>query len=64
MRTFYFTFAVWHDTHWRANARRAWRQRRYWLAAPLTPHITGRAFSVQLGPLTFRFTAQGVQHNG
>jgi hypothetical protein len=64
MRTFYFTFAIWRDSHWRAAFRRAWRKRRYWLALPATPHIEGRAMSLQLGPLTFRFTAQGVHHNG
>ena len=64
MRTFYFTFSIWHDGLWRQNTRRAWKQRRYWLALPVTPHVQGRAVSLQLGPFTFRFTAQGVHHNG
>ena len=59
MRVFRLSFALWFDPNWRANFRRSWRSRRYWLAAPAAEALTGRAFAVQFGPLTLKLYAQG-----
>ena len=61
MRTLYLTFALWYDPHWRTNFRRSWKNRRYWLAKPCTPHVRGRALTLQLGAYSIRITFVGAE---
>ena len=62
MKTFSLTIAIWHDTFWRQNLRRSWKSRRFWLAKPCTPHVYGRALSLQFGALTIRITTVGAEN--
>ena len=59
MRLFRITFSLWYDPHWRANFRRSWKTRRYWLAAPGAQALAGRTLALQLGPLTFKLLLMG-----
>ena len=64
MRVMRLTFAVWYDEHWRAGFRKAWKQRRYWLARPEAKSLHGRALALQFGPVTLKWTAEGRKENG
>lgn len=59
MRLIRFSTSIWFDPHWRANFRRSWRARRFWLAAPATNPRSGRALALQFGPLTFKIHFEG-----
>jgi hypothetical protein len=59
MRVFRLTFSLFYDPYWRDGFRRSWRTRRYWLAVPATRALNRRALALQLGPLTFKLSAQG-----
>jgi hypothetical protein len=63
VRTFYLTFAVWHDPFWRANFRRSWKKRRYWLMRPPALHVAGRALALQIGAYTFKITTVGAHRD-
>ena len=59
MRVIRLSASLWFDPHWRANFRRSWRSRRFWLAAPAARPRTGRAVALQLGPFTFKLHLEG-----
>jgi hypothetical protein len=62
MRVFRVSFSLWYDPRWWAHRRHSWRHRRYWLARPVAPTVDGRALALQFGPVTLKWTAQGVNH--
>lgn len=64
MKVFRISFALFFDPYWRASFHRSKKTRRYWLAAPGTKALTGRAFALQLGPLTFKLHTQGPASRG
>lgn len=64
MRVIRINFSVWWDPQWRSNFRRAWKQRRYWLAKPEMIVIppTAHPLALQFGPVTLKFILEGKDH--
>ena len=59
MRIFKITFALWYDPFWWELRRLSWKKRRYWLARPATSAVGGRAFALQVGPVTLKWSLHG-----
>jgi hypothetical protein len=62
MRVLRISLSLWIDTQWKANFRRSWKRRRFWLAKPEYTAIAGRPLAVQFGPLTVKIILEGKDH--
>lgn len=61
MKKFQVSIALWWDDQWRANLRRSWKTRRYWLAKVPASSARGRVVALQFGAYTVKLSFEGTE---